>query len=89
MGPSDPPPREAAVPEVTLEAVVERLAALERQVAALTAARTPSPDVIPAAGDWLSAVGMFTDSDFMRQVDAEIQAMRAAEQRALDEEAAA
>ena len=78
------------MPEVTLEAVVERLAALERQVAALTAARPPAPpDVIPPTRDWRSVVGMFDNSEFMRQVDAEIQAMRAAEQRALDEEAAA
>lgn len=76
------------MPDLTLEAVAQRLADLERQVAALAAA-TPTPAVVPAAGDWLSAVGMFTDSEFMRQVDAEIQAMRAAEQRALDEGAAA
>ncbi|MBX9626913.1 MAG: hypothetical protein K2X82_24140 [Gemmataceae bacterium] len=71
--------------ELTLEAVAERLAALERQVAALTA----SADVIPATRDWRSVVGMFDGSEFMRQVDAEIEAMRAAEQRALDEGAAA
>ncbi len=78
------------MPELTLEAIAERLAALERQVAALTAAHTPAPpDTTPPPGDWLSAVGMFTDSAFMRQVDAEVQALRAAEQQALDEEAAA
>ena len=77
------------MPELTLEALAERLAAVERQVAALTAAPTFPPGVIPPTRDWRSVVGMFDNSEFMRQVDAEIEAMRAAEQRALDEEAAA
>lgn len=79
MGPSDPPPREAAVPEVTLEAVVERLTALERQVAALAAS---PPGVVPPTRDWRSVVGISADNEFTRQVLAEIEANSEAERKA-------
>ncbi len=72
--------------DVTLEALAERLAALERQAAP---PQSPPADVIPATRDWRTVVGMFDDSEFMQQVDAEVEALRAAEQKALDEEAAA
>lgn len=70
------------MPEVTLEAVAERLAALERQVAALTAASTLPPGVLPAVRDWRSVVGISADNEFTRQVLAEIEANSEAERRA-------
>jgi hypothetical protein len=57
--------------EVTLESLARRVEALERALD-------------PKAGsfrsrDWRRVVGMFGDSEFMRQVDAEGQALREAE----------
>jgi hypothetical protein len=57
--------------EVTLESLARRVEALERAL-----------DLKPAAvrlKDWRRVVGMFGDSEFMRQVDAEGQALREAE----------
>ncbi len=57
--------------EVTLESLARRVEALERALA-----------LKPGAGalkDWRRVVGMFGDSEFMRQVDAEGQALREAE----------
>jgi len=71
-----------AVPELTLESLAARLTEVERELAALKAR---PPAVIPAPRDWRSVVGMFEDSDFMRQVDAEVAALRDAEQKALDQ----
>ena len=42
--------------------------------------------VIPPTRDWRSVVGLFDGSEFMPQVDAEIQALRAAEAALTDEE---
>ncbi|MBX9580955.1 MAG: hypothetical protein K2X87_11660 [Gemmataceae bacterium] len=72
------------MPEVTLEAVAERLAALERQVAALTASTRP-PGAVPAVGDWRCVVGISADNEFTRQVLAEIEANSEAERRAARE----
>jgi hypothetical protein len=58
-------------PELTLESLAQRVEALER---ALTLKLTPRRQK-----DWRRVVGMFGDSDFMKQVDAEGQAIRAAE----------
>lgn len=75
------------MPEVTLEAVVERLAALERQVAALTAA-TPAPaGLVPATRDWRSVVGISEETDFSRQMQAEMDAAREAERKVAREAA--
>jgi hypothetical protein len=71
-----------AVPELTLESLAARVAELERQMAGMKA---NPPSVIPATRDWQSVVGMFEGSEFMRQVDAEVDALRAAEQNALDQ----
>ncbi len=66
------------MPELTLESLAVRVAELERKLA--------SPSVIPASRDWRGVVGMFEGSEFMLQVDAEVAAMRASEQKAFDEE---
>ena len=57
--------------DLTLEAVALRLAALERQVAALSKQS--------GVKDWRRTVGMFEGSEFMARVDAEILAAREAE----------
>ena len=60
--------------ELTLESLARRVEALE---AALAAARTGRP-----AKDWRKAIGMFGDSEFMREVDEECLRMREAEREA-------
>ncbi len=57
--------------EVTLESLARRVEALERALALKPAAT--------GSKDWRRVVGMFGDSEFMRQVDAEGQALREAE----------
>jgi hypothetical protein len=69
------------VPELTLESLAARVAELERELAVLKA---KPPAVIPPTRDWRSVVGMFEESEFSRAMDAEIAAMRAAEQQTLD-----
>jgi hypothetical protein len=64
--------------EHTIESLAQRIEKLERELAMLRG-------VIPPTRDFHSVVGMFRGSDFMKQVDAEIEAMRAAEQKSLDE----
>jgi hypothetical protein len=59
--------------ELTLETLAERLAALERKVAALGAG------VVPPARDWRSVVGISEETEFSRQLQAEIEALREAE----------
>ena len=57
--------------ELTLESLARRVEALERAL-----------DLKPVtfrAKDWRSVVGMFEDSEFMKQVDAEGRALREAE----------
>ena len=57
--------------ELTLEALAQRVEALERAMTLrLKATRRK---------DWRRVVGMFGESEFMRQVDAEGQAIREAE----------
>jgi hypothetical protein len=56
---------------VTLESLAQRVAALER------ALRIEPP--APGTDDWQRVVGMFTGSDFMKQVDEEGQRIREAE----------
>ena len=60
--------------EITLESLARRVEALE---AALGSSHAPRP-----AKDWREAVGMFGDSEFMRQVDEEGRRIREAEREA-------
>ncbi len=55
--------------ELTLESLAQRVEALERLVA----------QPAPRKKDWRRVVGMFGDSEFMKRVDAEGQAIREAE----------
>lgn len=55
--------------ELTLESLARRVEALERLVAQPALRKK----------DWRRVVGMFGDSDFMKRVDAEGQAIRQAE----------
>jgi hypothetical protein len=57
--------------EVTLESLALRVEALERALNLKSAAARSK--------DWRRVVGMFGDSEFMKQVDAEGQALREAE----------
>lgn len=70
------------MPELTLESLAARVAELEREMAVL---KSQSPSVIAPTRDWRSVVGMFHGSEFMRLVDEEVAALRAAEQQALDQ----
>ena len=56
--------------ELTLEQLAKRVETLERLL------KVNSPDAGPPRKDWRRAVGMFTGSEFMKQVDAEGQAIR-------------
>jgi hypothetical protein len=64
------------VSELTLESLAQRVQELERKLAQWTA---------PPARNWRSVVGLFDDSDFMKQVIAEGQAIREAERQAARE----
>lgn len=59
----------------TLDELAKRLAIVESELALL---KRPN-------NDWQRTVGMFDGSDFMREVDAEVEAMREAERRAARE----
>jgi hypothetical protein len=59
---------------ITLESLAQRVEALERALAAKSQNHAPK--------DWRKVVGMFRDSDFMRDVDDECQRMREAEREA-------
>ncbi len=60
------------MPEITLESLAARLAAVERQLAERTAAP-------PRAKDWRRTVGMFDDDPGFEDVIAEGRAIREAE----------
>ncbi len=57
--------------DVTLDSLAQRVEALERAIG--------SPTDSPRPKDWQRVVGMCGDSEFMKQVDAEGQAIREAE----------
>ena len=57
--------------ELTLESLAKRIEALEIALAAQAPNRS--------AKNWRKVVGMFHDSEFMRQVDEECQRMRESE----------
>ena len=63
-----------AMNDVTLESLAKRVEALEKVTA------TKGPDQSPK--DWRKVVGMFRDSEFMREVDEECLRMREAEREA-------
>ena len=65
------------MPELTLEALAKRLEAVEKELAEL---KQPA-----RKKDWRRVVGMFAGSDFMKQLDAEVEAMREAEREAARE----
>ena len=60
--------------ELTLESLAKRVEALENAIA------TKAPD--RSRKDWRKVVGMFRDSEFMREVDEECLRMREAEREA-------
>jgi hypothetical protein len=60
--------------DVTLESLVKRVEALEKAIA--------SKQPLPSRKDWRKVVGMFRDSEFMRQVDEECSRSREAEREA-------
>ena len=64
--------------EFTLESLAKRVEALENAVG------TKRPG--PARKDWRKVVGMFGDSEFMREVDEECLRMREAEREAARQE---
>ena len=57
------------MPEITLESLAQRVALLEKELAEQKARSAPKKD-------WRRTVGMFTGSEFQKQVDAEGQAVR-------------
>lgn len=61
------------MPELTLESLAKRVEALERQLAEQKGERKK---------DWRRTIGMFADSEFMRQVQAEAEAIREADREA-------
>ena len=63
--------------ELTLESLAQRVQALENALAAKGAERPRK--------DWRKVVGMFRDSEFMRQVDEECLRSREAERAAVRE----
>lgn len=65
------------MPPVTLESLAQRLEAVEKEIARLAA---PARD-----RDWRRAVGMFSDSEFMKQVILEGKAIRDADREAARE----
>jgi hypothetical protein len=60
--------------ELTLESLAKRIEALENAVATNRSIR--------AGKDWRKVVGMFGDSEFMREVDEECRRMREVEREA-------
>lgn len=66
--------------EITLESLAERVAALEKELAAQ---RSRSA----AKKDWRKTVGMFTGSEFQKQIDDEGQVIRDADREAACAEA--
>jgi len=59
---------------LSLESLARRVEALEIALSTRTANRPPK--------DWRKVIGMFRDSEFMREVDDECQRMREAEREA-------
>jgi hypothetical protein len=66
--------KEIAMTELTLESLAKRVEALEIALATMTPKRSQK--------DWRKVIGMFHDSEFMRDVDEECHRMREAEREA-------
>ncbi len=66
--------REIALTELTLESLAKRVEALEVALSTKTPSRSPK--------DWRKVVGMFRDSEFMKEVDEECRRVREAEREA-------
>jgi hypothetical protein len=62
------------MPELTLESLARRVKALETALAMKGSNRAPK--------DWRRVVGMFGDSEIMREVDEECRRLREAEREA-------
>jgi molybdopterin converting factor small subunit len=62
------------MPELTLESLAARVAALEKQLAEQKAP--------PQKKDWRRTIGMFAGNEFIKELDAEVAAMREAEREA-------
>ena len=67
--------------DITLESLAQRVEALERALGVRGTNGTPK--------DWRRVVGMFGESEFMREVDEECRRMREAEREAARSEEAA
>ena len=65
--------------ELTLESLAKRVETLERLLHV-------KPGVIPPTMDWQSVVGMFSGSEFMKQVNAEGHAIREQDREAARQE---
>ena len=70
--------------ELTLEALNKRIEALEAMIGLRSAEPNANPSIIrPAPGtDWRSAIGMFSDLEFHRQLDEAGRKIREAEREA-------
>jgi hypothetical protein len=64
--------------DLTLESLAARVEALERAISSKTAS--------PSRKDWRNVIGMFRDSDFMREVDEECLRSREAERESARQE---
>lgn len=65
------------MPEVTLESLAARLAAVERELAALRGVTLPSRD-------WRSVAGISEETEFSRRMQAEMKAIKDAERSAAE-----
>jgi hypothetical protein len=65
---------ETAMSELTLESLAKRVEALEKVIA--------GKELDQPRKDWRNVVGMFRDSEFMREVDDECMRVREAEREA-------
>jgi hypothetical protein len=77
MAPDEAPrlSEETDMTEVTLESLAKRIEVLERKLA----------EREPPKKDWRRSVGMFDGNEFMKQVDAEGEAIREADRKAARE----
>jgi hypothetical protein len=65
--------------EITLEALAKRLEVVEKKLAEKETEQSGRKK------DWRRVLGMFTGNEFMKQVDAEGQAIREADRKAAQE----
>lgn len=65
------------MPELTLEALAKRVEELERRMESMGNVVPPAKDK-----DWRKVAGMFTGSEFSKQMDEEIRKIREADREA-------